>query len=206
LPVPEGKPASDEYRALAYEQSRSIREDILILQAMQQVYQEKEIPYQRQPDPAFLELVELIYAASHPGGSMIPPGLPHASLHLLRRYLEGRPVLQKSLRSAMHRGRGRTRWNPTLILQRVQRVATILMSYHGWGNCGALRVRAVTGDPNAHAGDVFGVHVEIAPFLWAQLQQPGPQAMGEIQIALAWVVWALFEYAHDLGLGATEYW
>ena len=114
--------------------------------------------------------------------------------------IEMNPSLMERLRRTLHQGKGRIRWNYTTIVHRMQTVFNCFLAYHGWQSGGSLAVKAVS-DGWEGPGN-FGVKVDI------HLKFNNQHEWQDFAIsrALAWVLWALFEYAEELGLGRPEFW
>ncbi len=165
-----------------------------------------------QPDPEFLELMRLIYSASF--DPMRPArwraGIPHASLFLLKQYLKMHPDLLERLNEVLHCAPGSTRWNPTMILHRMQVVIDIFLRYHGWRSNGSLLAASVVSSWEVEDVRTFGAKVFIrnAEILMAddEIVVPSQSEVNETERALEWVLKALFEYSLDLGLGRVEFW
>ena len=182
-----------------YEQDRSAASDNVMLKALLQEYDDRVVPDLPPPDFGMFDVVYTIYSASNSDYS-ISSTLPRKSIYLLKRYLEMHPTLKKRLGSALHQGKGRIRWNYTTIVHRMQEVINRFLAYHGWQSGGPVQVKAVS-DGWEGPGN-FGVSANI------QLKFNNQHEWQEFFIhrALAWVLWALFEYADELGLGRPEFW
>ena len=194
---------------------RSPHDDRLVLGALWQWFQENahqqahEFP---RPDPEFLELVCIIYAASH--DAMLSPldqaAFPHASVYLLGQYLQMHPQLRKRLQAAMQRGVASMRWNSTTILHRLQIGINVFLAYHGWRSDGPLRAYPSVCDWNSDESRAFGVAVRIASRELLMREPngvvPGRDQVRRAEQALAWVLWALFAYADRLGLQPPVFW
>ncbi len=190
--------------ALKIDADRSLQDDCVLLNALLQQYNETlQWRVVREPDKAFFTLVNTIYSASHKETRNFweAVSLPHASIYLLRRYIEMHPRLLGKLQKTIHYGQGRIRWNTTTVIHRMQQVVNQFLAYHGWKTNGPLRVEAVTG--NWGGTGPFGI----------QVGKSGPWRLSddsnyenEIFQALTWLLWALFEYAEELGLGRPEFW
>jgi len=194
---------------------RSSREDRLILAALWQVFREEAACGERSaypyPDPAFFDVMGLIYAASH--DPQAPPlrraAVPYASLYLLREYLRMHPLLRQALSKGLVRGGGAMRWNATNILHRMQVVIAIFLKYHGWRAEGPLLAYPTAADWGEAGTRTFGVTVRIRePELLVEGDGvvPGRDEVERAEEALAWVLWALFAYAPDLGLKTPPFW
>jgi hypothetical protein len=150
-------------------------------------------------DFGMFDIVYTIYSASNSDYSNSST-LPHESVYLLKRYLEMQPTLKERLRKTLHQGKGRIRWNYTTIIHRMQTVFNCFLAYHGWQYGSWLKVEAVS-DGWEGPGN-FGVTADV------QLKFNNQHEFQAYVIgrALAWVLWALFEYAEELGLGRPEFW
>lgn len=193
---------------------RTTREDRLVLAALWQDFVENVQPEQTQvpmPDPEFFHIMRLIYSASHDTqfSDLEQAALPHASLYLLRNYLLLRQML-KPLNRAIHNGQGSLRWNPTMILHRMQVVINTFLGLNGWRVDGPLYVYVSVGDWQNTSTQTFGVNVKIRkPTILMSaddLVVPSQTEIEQTERALAWVLWALFAYSLDLGLGRVEFW
>jgi hypothetical protein len=182
-----------------HEQDRSAAEDNVLLKALLQEHNNRVVPRLPPADFGMFDVVYTIYSASNSdyGNSS---SLPHESVYLLKRYLEMHPMLTERLRRTLHQGKGRIRWNYTTIVHRMQTVFNGFLAYHGWQSGGSLKVKAVS-DGWEGPGN-FGVTVNIR--LKFNYQHEWQEFA--IHRALAWVLWALFEYAEELGLGRPEFW
>ncbi len=196
---------------------RSPADDRRILQAYWQHLLEHgpELAYTAdtaRPDPAFFEVMRVIYVASHP-----PDALPHqqathpyASLFLLRKYLDMHPNLRQAISKAMDRDKGTMRWNVTTIQHRMQVVIHTFLRYHGWRVSRAMEAVPVSSWNRTDGLGDFGVAVRIrAPELLMGEDDGIVPGKGEVQAAeqaLAWVLWALFAYAEDLGIKRPNFW
>jgi hypothetical protein len=88
-----------------------------------------------------------------------------------------------------------------MVIHRMQQVVNQFMAFHGWTTNGLLRVDAVYG--NWSGVGPFGIKAErIGLWGFGGNYVDGRRPME----ALCWVLWALFEYAEDIGLGRPEFW
>lgn len=202
-----------EPKGLSTLMQRTAREDRLVLRALWQDFNERIQPGIGLPkaDPEFFQLMQLIYYASHdPHLPLIEQAAtPHASLYLLRRYLELKQ-LQKRIHSELHRGERDTRWNITTILHRMQSIANVFLTVHGWRMYGLLLVQSSANDMKTRPTRVFDmlVHIRDPQILMNRddLVVPSKEEVREMEEALAWVLYALFAYSEELGLGGLSYW
>ena len=191
------------------------RDERLVLNALLEYFLKdarRKLEEYPQPDPEFLELVRLIYSASFDPTrpARWRAGLPHASLYLLKQYLNMHPDLLERLNEVLHSAPGSTRWNPTMILHRMQVVIDIFLRYHGWRSNGSLFAASVVSGWEEEDVRTFGARVSIrdAEILMAEdeIVVPSGSDVEETERALEWVLKALFEYSIDLGLGRVEFW
>jgi hypothetical protein len=189
-------------------------DDIVLLEALAQVFIETTGENLRRPNREMFAVVRTIYAASFRGkgwasyeGSAIgeewtideAAGLPVVSIYLLREYLNLHRDLRKGLNQAMHFNRGRMVWTQQNILHRMGIVIRKFMSYYGWRPSDFLMVHPMISDNESKD---YTVKCEFE-------YKAGGMDYGEqirIQKALTWVLLALFEYGQDIGLGRPEFW
>lgn len=194
---------------------RTAHDDALVLGALWQSFLETAQLQQEEfhmPDPEFLNLVRLIYVASHDASqpALQQAAVPYASIYLLQQYLVMHPRLVESLRSRIHSGKGAVRWNSATILHKMQFVFDGFLSYHGWRSTGLLTAFAKMSDWNCEETRTFGVNVRILdPEL---LMCPGDVVVptqSEVFLterALTWVLTALFAHSQELQLGRVDFW
>jgi len=163
------------------------------------------------PDPVFFEVMGVIYAASHSEGQSVVrrAAYPYASVYLLGKYLEMHPKLRGRLRRALERGRETMRWNVTTILHRMQGVIREFLRYHGYEVGRWLLAVPESSWERGEGPQDFGVRVRIHPEVLMGEGDgvvPGQEAVARAEEALAWVLWALFAYAEEIGLKAPPFW
>lgn len=195
-------------------QQSSSDDDRLILLALWQLFNETagtswgEIP---KPDPRFLELMQIIYLASHGYNNSIMDraSVPWASLYLLRHYLMMHPDLLEMLQKNMQRGGTSLRWNPTTILHRMQVVIDAFMAYHGWNSRGVLHAFSTIAN-YIDEFKTFGVKVQISNSEVLMVTPdgiiPGKNETDLAEESLAWVLFALFAYSPYLKIPAPAFW
>ncbi len=192
----------------------SPHDSALILNALWQDYRwHTTRPSASIPRPAreAFTLWRIIYVASHdPALSALDrAGFPHASLYLLKRYLQLHEPLKKDLTAALKRGQNAGRWNVTLIRQWMQAVLNIFLEYHGLCSNDTLQVRASATDWASNTAlNALDVAVKIAPDVLREPDRPlGRDELDRTERAMAWVLRALFQHAPNLGLGrAPMFW
>jgi hypothetical protein len=195
---------------------RSPADDRRILAAYWQWLQERgpEVAYTEEhprPDPVFFEVMGVIYAASHGEGQTVVrrAAYPYASVYLLGKYLEMHPKLRGRLRRVLERGRETMRWNVTTILHRMQGVIREFLRYHGYEVGRWLLAVPESSWERGEGPQDFGVRVRIHPEVLMGEGDgvvPGQEAVARAEEALAWVLWALFAYAEEIGLKAPPFW
>ena len=194
--------------------NRTSQEDRLVLKALWQDFIENVKPAQDQrprPDPEFFQIIHLIHSASHDINLPLidQAAMPYASLYLMKKYLTMRK-LDGVVKGALHRGARDTRWNITTINHRMQAVINAFLNAHGWRSDGLLSVYAKVSDWENTNSRVFDVKVTIksAEILMSRddLIVPSKTEIMEIELALSWALWSLFEYSADLGLGRIDFW
>jgi hypothetical protein len=186
----------------------SPHDSALILNALWQDYRwhtARQPSTAPRPDRESFMLWRIIYVASHdPALSALDrAGFPHASLYLLKRYLQLHEPLKKDLTAALKRGQNAGRWNVTLIRQWMQAVLNIFLEYHGLYSSDTLQVRAIATEwASTTALHALDVDVQIAPEVLRENDQPlGRDEVARTERALAWVLRALFQHARHLDLG-----
>lgn len=191
----------------------SPHDDRLILAAYWQMFREQAQAQFPQADPAFFDLVSLIYAVSHDDESRSPlaqASLPKASLYLLGKYLQMHPDLRQALSKAITRGSGSMRWSPTTILHRMQQVIRVFLEFHGFTPDGPLVVEANLPPWDRPGPRDFRVSVCIkkAELLMGDRDGvlPGQDTVRRVEQALAWVLWALFVYSAEVGVKHAPFW
>ena len=194
---------------------RSARNDRLILAAFWQVFQE-QAPIlggdHPRPDPAFFDVMRIIYTASNdPHADILTQAaLPHASLYLLRKYLEMHPRLRDALSKAVTRGSGSMRWSVSTIFHRMQAVIATFLKYHGWRADGPLLAYPVLTGWGEEGTQTFSVVARIRnpELLMGEDDEvvPGRDEVRQAEEALAWVLWALFAYSEEVGLKRPGFW
>lgn len=193
-------PADDRRILLAYWQH-------LLEQGPDLVY-DNEHP---QPDPAFFELMAVVHAASHSRDLPLyqQAAYPFASIYLLRKYLAIHRPLREALSKAITRGSGSMKWSTTTILHRMQVVIDLFLRYHGWVTGGPLRVYPAVASWEVEGRQDFAVQVRITPAVLPEGEDgivADRNELNHVEEALAWVLWALFAYAEDLGLKRAPFW
>jgi hypothetical protein len=191
---------------------RSARDDLLVLKSLWLFFQESasNLGHTPLPDPAFFDVMRIIYAASH--DTTLPvyaqASFPRESLFLLEQYLLIHLRLKERLIRVLKRGYGSGRTSVPTTLHRMQSVIDVFLEYHGWRSYGPLRAYASLVDFNANEPQGFGVTVEVAPGLLTSPANPfeqwGDPRMTEM--ALSWVLLALFRFAPHLGFDYPSFW
>lgn len=196
---------------------RSAADDRRILQAYWQHFLElgPELAYTAKtprPDPAFFEIMQIIYTAAHPPDASLYQQAthPYASIYLLRSYLDMHPRLRDALSKRIVRGSGSIRWNSTAVLHRVQVVIRVFLKYHGWAVSGPLQTYPVVPSWDSKGPRDLRIEVRIHPDLLMEEQGdgvvPGKEEVRQAEESLAWVLWALFAYGDEVMLKTAVFW
>ncbi len=208
--VPAGKPALLPAPLARY----SAVESRLVLAAMWQVFRESasaELAAGPRPDPAFFELMTMIYLAGHQPQApvLVRAGLPRASWWFLYEYLRIHLPLRDALDAELTRGGGMT-WNASTIKHRMQKTVDTFLAYHGFRSDGPLFACADGAEWNSQTTRQFFVRVAIrVPELLlgdGDGLMPAPQEVQLAEQALAWVLWTLFANGEQVGLKRPPYW
>ena len=176
---------------------RPLEQSAALLRALDQKFSQSLPPQMKYLDLGLFSVVREIYNGSHGKGKNTYDdiaGVPIVSIHKLRKYLNDDPKLMAILRRRMHSGR--IAWTQTNILHRMGIVIRSFLAYHGWRPSRLLDIYPVIED-----GRSYTVKVAIG-----QLPDSEKPHYFEIEDAFAWVMFALFEYAEDIGLGRPEFW
>ncbi|OQY17916.1 MAG: hypothetical protein B6I34_11465, partial [Anaerolineaceae bacterium 4572_32.1] len=195
------KPTSRASKLPAPLKRHSARDDQLILYAFWQIFQEQapllteNLP---RPDPVFFDVMGIIYSASHdPHADLLTQAaLPHASLYLLRRYLDMHSVLKDAMNKAIERSSHSMRWSVPTIFHRIQTVVAAFLKYHGWRPDGPLLAYPALSGWEDEKTQSFGLTVRIRRA--ELLMRPGDtvvpdrEAVQQAEEALTWVLLALF--------------
>jgi hypothetical protein len=193
---------------------RSAYEDRLVLEALSSWLSEYAVQQPtayRGPDPELFELARVIYSASH--DTVLPAlersGFPHASLYLLKMYLQRNPGLSQAWLAALRSGVARS-WNPTLVMAKMQFAIGAFLKYHGWSLSGLLRVHPVVSDWTVEEDRTFGVRVKILSGELLMTERngivPNEAEIRAAEQALSWVLWSMFNYASEVGLKLPVFW
>lgn len=179
--------------------TENLREDLVLLQALYQSYQEDEhTQSQRQIDWDLPDVMLFIYKASHPDDRrsvlwLLPP---YDSVYLLKEFLNMHPGLKQRLRTSLHYNTSKWSWSGRTILHRMQHTINTFLGYFGWRNSYSFSARAVYGE-----ADSFDVQIASSPNFFGGLQEST-----QTKESFAWVLRQLFERAGELGLGRPKFW
>ena len=92
----------------------------------------------------------------------------------------------------------------------MQGVANVFLTAHGWRAYGLLLVQASANDMKTRQTRVFDmvVHIRNPQILMNRddLVVPSTKEVHETEEAVSWVLFALFAYSEELGLGSLSYW
>jgi hypothetical protein len=176
---------------------RPLEQSAALLRAWDQKFSQSLSPQMKYLDLGLFSVVREIYNGSHGRGNNTyddVAGVPIVSIYKLRKYLNDDPKLMAILRRRMHSGR--IAWTQANILHRMGIVIRSFLAYHGWRPSRLLDIYPVIEDGHSYTVKAVVGHL------------PDSERLNyfEIQDAFAWVMFALFEYAEDIGLGRPEFW
>jgi hypothetical protein len=203
LSVPTGESGTEagsksNVPVFAYSDRHSAYDDCIVLNAADQEFQARVFPSKPKPDFGLFKMAIDIYNASHSKSNYwAQAGIPHASIHMLKILLEKREDLLEKLNKWMNQGRHGE--SPVLVVQHMQGVIDCFLNYYAWESGNILRAEAVN---RGYEGHPFGVVVNA---LVAPHPGDGWENKSEVDIALAWVLSALFKYAEQIGLDKPRF-
>jgi hypothetical protein len=182
----------------AYGDEQSAYDDCIVVNAANQEYQARVFPGKPEPDFGIFKLACDIYKASHATSNYWAfAGIPYASIHMLKVLFEKREDLLERLNNCMNQGRHGE--SPLLVVQHMQNVIDSFLNYYAWESGSILSAEAIN---RGYEGHPFGVVVNayVAP-------HPGDgwENKSEVNVALAWVLSALFKYAEQIGLDKPRF-
>jgi hypothetical protein len=190
--------ASNAVPVFAYNDGHSAYDDCIVVNAANQEYQANVFPGKPKPDFGLFKLACDIYNASFSKSNYwAMAGIPYASIHMLKILFEKRVDLLERLNKCMNQGRHGE--SPVLVVQHMQGVIDCFLNFYAWESGNILKAEAVN---RGYEGHPFGVVVNafVAP-------HPGDgwENKSEIDVALAWVLSALFKYAEQIGLDKPRF-
>ena len=164
------------------------------------------------PSPYFFASMQTIYAASC-DENLSPQeqaAFPHASLFLLQHYLHMHRPLREQIAKRMQASSTTMRWNTTVIFHRMQSIVDLFLAYHNWRSDGPLLASVETApwetnEPRNFRAVVQIHHRDILIFPGETIV-PDQQMVRKAELALGWVLTALFRYAPNVGLKAPPFW
>lgn len=116
---------------------------------------------------------------------------------MLKILLEKREDLLERLNKCMNQGRHGE--SPVLVVQHMQGVIDCFLNTYGWESGSILSAEAIN---RGYEGHPFGIVVNA---FVASRPGEGWESKSEIEVALAWVLWALFKYAEQIGLDKPRF-
>ena len=176
--------------------------DVVLLRALAERFRLYAPQQLTQPNWEMFDVVRAIYEAQFEGsGSKVDreAALPLISISLLQDLMVEHPKMQRALSQALHYNRGRVIWSQQNILHRMGIVVRRFLSLYGWRSGRVLKVYPITMEDKSMP---YSVKCELMPNL------PDMSISKRIsnETALSWVLWALFEYGQDIGIGRPEFW
>ncbi len=193
--------SQQESQVSAYDQTHSAYDDVIVVNAAAQDYKANILSTKPSPDFGVFTLVYDIYNASHSAENYLAFGaIPHTSIHMLRVLMEKRADLVEKLNRGMNCGRKSE--GQALVVYHMQGVIDTFLNYYQWESGEVLRAEAVANNREWNGIGPFGILVKarVAPSpgdVWGN--------SSEIDVALAWVLWALFKYSEQIGLDRPKF-
>jgi hypothetical protein len=182
----------------AYVDRQSAYDDCIVVNAANQEFQVRVLPGKPKPDFGLFKLVCDIYNGSHAKSNYWAfAGIPYASIHMLKVLFEKREDLLERLNQRMNQGRHGE--SPLLVVQHMQNVIDCFLNYYAWESGSILSAEAIN---RGYEGHPFGVVVNA---LVAPHPGDGWENKSEVDVALAWVLSALFKYAEQIGLDKPRF-
>jgi hypothetical protein len=182
----------------AYGDKQSAYDDCIVVNAANQEFQVRVFPGKPKPDFGIFKLACDIYKASHATSNYWAfAGIPYASIHMLKILFEKREDLLERLNNCMNQGRHGE--SPLLVVQHMQNVIDCFLNYYAWESGSILSAEAIN---RGYEGHSFGVVVNA---LVAPNPGDGWENKSEVNVALAWVLSALFKYAEQIGLDKPRF-
>ena len=120
--------------------------------------------------------------------------------------MERHSDLQARLKNLMQTRNRRTLWREADIFKHMQKIIDVFLEYHGWHNRLVLSANANSVSSGDDPMFPFAVHAQVPLDMPQYLQAQGIQLQTDPSEALAWVLWALFAYGKQLGMGQPAYW
>jgi hypothetical protein len=163
------------------------------------------------PHPAFFATMRLIHAASFSPDATPWERAAHpaAGLYLIQRYLDMHTQLRKALSKALRRGGGSLRWSTPTITHRMQCVIDTFLKYHGFQSRGTLFAAPLPPWERKDGRGEFGVQVRLHRELLMGERDgvvPTREDVQAAEIALGWVLYAIFAYGREIGLKTAPFW
>jgi hypothetical protein len=182
----------------AYSDEHSAYDDCIVVNAADQEYKTRVLPGKPKPDFGLFKLAIDIYDASHAKSNYWAlAGIPYASINMLKILLEKREDLLKKLNKCMNQGRHGE--SPVVVVHHMQGVIDCFLNYYAWESGSILRAEAINRGYESHPfGIVVNTYVAPSP-------GDGWENKSEIDVALAWVLSALFKYAEQIGLDKPRF-
>jgi hypothetical protein len=183
----------------AGESSKStVQNQVILLGALQQDIQKRIPPKALLPEYMLFNAAVAIFQASFDQDTEFHSHVPVHSLILLKEFLNMNPDLRTKLKQAIHANRGKMVMNQLNILHRMNIILRTFLRYFGWSNKGEITAYATQIAQNF--GDSYYIHVEVTDAYWDVNNHK------TVELAMEWMLWAIFEYGDDLELGRPDFW
>jgi hypothetical protein len=180
---------------------RTLKDEIVLLEALNEDFERRfaDVKFEKADSELFTLALTVFTATYDPDKYYKHSEIPYRSLYLFNEYLNLHPDLRTKLKVALHANRGRVVLSQNNILHRIDIVIRAFLRYYGWQTSGHVKVRA-TMNPQRF-GTVYGVTVKLPSYLfYNDKEQSGKE------VALEWLLWAIFEYGDELKLGRPDFW
>jgi hypothetical protein len=182
---------------------RTLKDEVVLLEALDDDFDRRfaDVKFEK-ADKALFNLALTLFAATYGYDLrryLAHSEIPYRSLYLFNEYLNLHPDLRTRLKVALHANRGRVVLSQNNILHRIDIVIRSFLRYYGWQTSHHVNVRA-TMNPQRF-GTVYGIHVDLPPYLFTEDDEHRVK-----EVALEWMLWAIFEYADELKLGRPDFW
>ena len=180
---------------------RTLKDEIVLLEALNEDFERRfaDVKFEKADRELFTLAYTVFTATYDPDKYYKHSEIPYRSLYLFSEYLNLHPDLRTKLKVALHANRGRVVLSQNNILHRIDIVIRAFLRYYGWQTSGHVKVRA-TMNPQRF-GTVYGISVRLPTYLFYTDEE-----QREKEVALEWLLWAIFEYGDELKLGKPDFW
>jgi len=180
---------------------RTLKDEIVLLEALNEDFDNRfaGVMFEKGDRELFTLALTVFTATYDPDKYYRNSEIPYRSLYLFNEYLNLHPDLRTKLKVALHANRGRVVLTQNNILHRIDIVIRAFLRFYGWQVSEHVKVRA-TMNPQRF-GTVYGISVRLPTYLFYTDEE-----QREKEVALEWLLWAIFEYGDELKLGKPDFW